>query len=183
MADPYRTGVDICAGQLMAATPKLGSSIWQRSVVLITEHTRNSTVGIVVNRASDYNLNKVLGEHYTQELDAYKLHWGGPVNPRAMVILHEDTWFSSNTAWIAEGLAQSSDMFMFEKIATGNTPLDMRLCQGLSVWAPGQLQHEIDQGLWLTSNPDPSILFKYDGDVLWKKTLEIAAAERVKEMF
>lgn len=183
MADPYRIGVDLRAGLLLAATPKLESSVWKRSVVVITEHTPNSTVGIVVNRASDYSLETVLQEYYSQELDSYELHWGGPVNPRAMVLLHEDTWYSSNTAWITDGLAQSSDMFMFDKIATGNVPIDMRLCQGLSVWAPGQLQYEIDQGLWLTANADPSIIFKHDSDTLWKKTVEIAAAERIKEMF
>lgn len=183
MADPYRIGVDLRAGLLLVSTPKLDPSIWRRTVVMLTEHTPNSSVGIVVNKPSDYELQNVLGPNYSPTLDEYELHWGGPVNPRAMVILHEDTWYSSNTAWITEGLAQSSDMFMFEKIATGNAPVDMKLCQGLSVWAPGQLQHEIDQGLWLTADVDPSTIFRHHSDTLWKNSLELAAAERVRDFF
>jgi putative AlgH/UPF0301 family transcriptional regulator len=121
------------------------------------------------------------------------LYRGGPVNARALVLLHDNTWYSSNTMQIGEHLAISSDTVMLEKLSEGNTPAHSRLIAGLSGWAPGQLLAEI-QGLapysagrsqWLVAGTVGSLdtIFGTDGVAQWHAWIDVAARRCVEEYF
>lgn len=170
-------------GRLLVAHPRLRDGVFHRSVVLVTEDHAHGSVGLVLNKPSDFSIQQIMT---SKGLDCDRdgmVYRGGPVNPSALILIHSDDWFSSNTMGISPGLAISSDNFMMEKIAMGNYPSRWRFIAGVSGWQPGQLRDEIEgEGAWrsrgsswLVADCDPEFVTRYDGEKQWHKALEICS--------
>lgn len=179
-------------GKILIAHPNLPpANPFQRSVVWIYEDHDRGTVGLCLNKPSGITLeqfgedNKLPGF----EGNLNQIYLGGPVNDKAMVILHSNEWQSKNTAHITHDLAISSDDFMLEKIGGGNAPVYWRMFFGMSGWAFGQLDMEMSgqppykpENSWLTATANDNILFNYSGDKQWKKALQVCSQQSVERM-
>lgn len=175
----------IKAGKLLVAHPNLPQrSLFANSVVLITETGRNGTAGVIVNKISENSLNQLIKDRTLHlEADGSMVYIGGPVNPSALLLLHSDEWYSSNTMQVPGGYAISSDDVMFKKFQDGNTPIFWRFCLGLTGWGPGQLEKEIKQETWLTCDPEPSIIFEHTGKSQWRRAVDLCATQAVSHFF
>ena len=179
----------VSQGDIILAAPSQGTS-FERAVVLITEHHSRGTVGLVINHPHELTPAQALGWEMPMVDTLFR---GGPVNTRALVMLHDTGWFSENTMTISEDLAISSDTFMLEKIAAGNTPKHYRLIAGISGWAPGQLAAEIDgtapyaggRPQWLVAGAAGSRdrIFSQQGVLQWHTWIELTAKRAVREFF
>ncbi len=173
----------IKAGQLLIAHPNMPKrSLFAGSVILITENSSRGTTGLIVNKTSGHKADVLLKDQAALEPNI-EVYTGGPVNPGALIMLHSDEWYGSNTMQIPGGFAITSDMVMVQKLADGNTPDFWRLCVGMSGWMPGQLENEIRDETWLTCEPEPSIIFEYTGRAQWRKALDLCATQAVAQYF
>jgi putative transcriptional regulator len=155
-------------GKLLIASPALVDPNFARSVVLITEHSEEGAMGMVLNRPSDAELGDI-----TPELAAIAgdgpIFVGGPVQPDALVLLAE---FSDPgaSAWIVAadvGLV-SADTSIEELEASVRRG---RAYAGYSGWGPGQLEAELEADSWIVEPPLPTELFPDDPDALWSDVL------------
>jgi putative transcriptional regulator len=170
-------------GQLLIAHPNLPQrSIFSHSVILVTENTRKGTAGLILNKRSEHNVNDLLAPRGI-DLGYIDLYQGGPVNPGALILVHSDEWYASNTMHVPDGYAITSDTHMLEKLSMGNRPDFYRLCLGMTGWMPGQLEKEIKDETWLTCSAEPAIIFEYEGDSQWRKALDLCAAQAVAQFF
>lgn len=156
-------------GKLLIASPSLVDPNFARSVVLMTEHSDDGAMGMVLNKPAETSasdllpaLDDIAGED--------PLYIGGPVQPQAVVLLAE---FSdpAAAAWIVVadvGLASSETKFG----ELGDVVRRGRFYAGYSGWGPGQLEAEIDAESWIIEAPMPSELFPDDPDTLWSDVLE-----------
>lgn len=178
-------------GKLLVAHPRLTSSPFNRSVVLITEDHQNGSVGLILNKATDFSLRQVMEQKGYDCLMDRMVYLGGPVNSSALVMIHSDTWYSSNTMVVKPGVAISSDNLMIEKVAMGDYPGRWRFVCGISGWAKGQLHAEIagtgpyslKGPSWLTVDADEDIIFKYDGEKQWHKAVELCSQTMMNQYF
>lgn len=177
-------------GQLIVAPPAQHDEYWGNSVIFLYEQTQQSTVGLILNKASDRSF-KELAEHHGLHFKGNDLLYiGGPVNPNALVMLHTDDWSCTNTMTAGNGLSISSDRTMLQRLCVGDRPKRWRLFLGMSVWTPNQLQCEL-QGIppysrktaWLTAPADPELVFDGKPDRMWKKSIDLAAEEAVQNYF
>ena len=172
------------AGTLLVAHPRIDPGTpWSRAVVLITEHTELSTAGVVLNKPTSYSLREILESKGLGCQEDRIVFAGGPVNTSALMVLHSDDWYSTNTMQICRGAAVSSDNLMMHKIAEGNTPLNYRVICGLAGWQPGQLAQEIERNQWLTVPSTPSIIYDYDGEKQWHKAVELCSQQMMNQYF
>jgi len=177
-------------GYLLIAHPNLKDRMFTRSVVLMIEDADNGSVGVVLNKPSNFPFQSFLESKGCPAITDEVIHCGGPVNGQAVTLVHEDDWYSGNTYLLQRGLAASSDEFMIEKIGTGNAPRQYRVFTGLAVWSKGQLQAEINGTFpyqnyngWLTMPADRAIVFQYDGEKQWEKALEQCTKETISAWF
>ena len=174
----------IRAGDLLVAHPEMTNDFFARSVVLVTEANATGTVGFVVNRKTIADLSQNIIRNNFQWPYQDFLFEGGPLNRSALVMFHTPEWGSSNTLRITDQLAISSDQFMFEKMSGGDVPLHRRFVYGQSIWSPGQLEKEM--GLpktWLTTRCTQSIMFEYDGDEQWRRSIDHCAQTAIDSYF
>lgn len=177
-------------GTLLVAHPKFTQGIFGRSVVLVTEHHSQGSVGFILNKPTQFKVKNIIENVYLDEIAEQTVYSGGPINPRAVCLLHSDEWYSSNTMQITAGIAVTSDRTMIDKFNTGNTPRNYIIAVGMASWHPSQLENELTENnasrhaLWLTTDlKDHKLVFDYPSNQLWNKCLDICTQEIVSQYF
>ena len=190
MADHYQTGANLNRiGKVLIAHPNLDNEnpFYKTVIYLYQDDPQQGTIGVILNKKSRYTISNVCAEKNIHFGDTKALvYHGGPVNQRALVLLHTDDWQSKNTAWAGNNLCVSSDDVMMEKLGTGNQPAYWRLFGGMAAWQPGQLDAELSgewpyrpENSWLVANANEEMLFTKDGNKQW----EIAFQSSSQQMF
>ena len=100
------------------------------------------------------------------------------------MMLHSNEWQSQHTYQAGHTYAVSSDMFMFEKLGSGNLPLYYRIFAGITAWQPGQLHAEVngmgpytDKLAWLLADPNDDIIFGTQGQTQYVSALELCGQQ------
>ena len=153
--------MQIRPGSLLIAHPVHADRENNKHVVYITESTSASTMGITLNNISRYDLKELMEQKGIEWYGDREVYIGGEYNPHALVMLHSDEWYSTNTMQVDQNLSISSDGLMVEKMEMGNTPDWYRLFVGCKGWEPTELAHELKSSKpkWLLlAHPDPSLI-------------------------
>lgn len=96
------------SGKLLIAPPSVKGNFWSKTVILVTEHHEKGSMGIVLNKPSKMPI-KEFAQNCNVECNIGGLmHVGGPVNVKALSILHSTDWKCANTMQINEHFAISS---------------------------------------------------------------------------
>jgi putative transcriptional regulator len=183
MADRYQTGANF-TGKILVAHPML-TDFFARTVILIyQDDVKLGTSGLVINKPTKLTVKAIIEDRGLLYDGTEHVYQGGPVNNEAILMLHEDGWYSSNTMQIGNGLAVTSDNLMTEKLSMHNTPRSWRMTLGMAGWAPGQLIKECNSKYgWLVGEADPSIVFDKDGERQWNKALQMCAGQKIDSYF
>jgi len=176
-------------GNLLIAPPSMKGNFWQKTVIYITEHHSNGSVGLVLNKKSQTTI-KEFGKQANLHLDmSGYMYIGGPVNTKAMTMLHSAEWSCDNTLPINDEFSLSSSVDILTQMAMGNCPKRWRLFVGLCGWTPGQLEKEVKgkhpynhSHSWLISSADHNIVFGYDGQQQWSESVERSGQEFVQNI-
>lgn len=173
-------------GQLLIAHPNLPyETPFFETVIYLYEDGPQGCVGVILNLESSFRLSDLFAEKgiYYDDKNRF-LHHGGPVNDHAVVMLHSDEWYSSNTMDAGKGLCVSSDNTMLERLATGDEPAYWRLFAGMSAWSQKQLEMELSgqfpyttENAWLTAEANDDIVFNYDHELQWQTAVELASSQ------
>lgn len=164
---------EFLAPTLLVATPPLVDPNFKETVVLLFLHNKSGAMGIVINRPTEYTVGEILG-HMT-EVDypylADTVFWGGPVS-------RETGWFvfkgedpSNRSLELGKGLRISGSLDLalaLPSVAEGSPIFYM----GYAGWAPGQLEREIEEGAWLTTDLDPELIFEVPVEKRWNAVYE-----------
>lgn len=168
-------------GKLLVAHPML-TDFFNRAVIFVYKDDKSGTAGLVLNKPTKYTVRELIAENSLIYEGKEHIYKGGPVTEQAIFMLHTDDWYSQSTTQVGKGLAITSDNFMIQKLSLSQKPTLWRMCAGISGWAPGQLQKEIDsQYGWLTCDADASIVFAKDGERQWNRALEMCANQTINQ--
>lgn len=146
-------------GNILISHPRWGE---RESVCFITEHTRYSTVALQLNLPTSIQFADLALEKGYDCVENLPVFRGGDYNRSALIMLHDSSWYSSNTMAVTPELSISSDLHMIEKVCEGNTPLHYRYIMGITAWPPRSLENQLAQERppWLlVPNPDPELIF------------------------
>ena len=169
---------DTLANQLLIALPTLADSNFARSVALICQHDADGSMGVVVNRASEYTLGEVFRQmgidSDDEALCAQPVLAGGPVHPERGFVIHDgDRKWDSSLA-VTDGLYVTTSRDVLEAIASGEGPASATVALGCAGWGAGQLEDELVENSWLTVPADAELLFSLPLEARWQ-----AAAGRI----
>jgi len=157
-------------GALLISEPTLNDSYFNRAVVLIVEHNNDGTVGFILNKQIDVDLNGLVADFENIEAQVF---FGGPVNKDNLFFIHSFGKEIEGAMPIAKGLFWGGDFTMIKDlIKKDKANLNkIRFFIGYSGWDPGQLQMEIDQNSWVVKAAFDENLLVIAPKNLWKDTL------------
>ncbi len=157
------------------AMPGLLDPNFYQTVVCISEHTREGAVGIVINRVhAALNAATIFNElkmDHQPELNQVPIHLGGPVHASELFILHGPPFDESVSLVITSTIAMSTTRDVLQRIAWSKGPASYLIALGCAGWGPGQLEEEIRQNAWLTSDIGEEILFETPFDKRWEAAM------------
>jgi putative transcriptional regulator len=177
-------------GKLLIAPPKINSGFWQKSVIFITEDHVNGSVGLLLNKRSSFLLSEFteqIGPKYN--IPGY-IHIGGPVNMKALTMLHSSDWACGNTMEINNHFSISSSDDLLSRLGDGDAPKHFRLFLGLCGWAPSQLMEEYagtpprDRNQsWLEASANYDLVFNHDQKDQWIQSLDQSSLDFTQSIF
>ena len=158
-------------GRVLISEPFLNDTYFRRSVVLLTEHSEEGSVGFVLNKPIDLAVHDVLSEF--PEIDT-EVSIGGPVNTNTIHYIHTLGEIIPNSVLVIDNIYWGGDFeIMKELIRTGRIKgSDIRFFLGYAGWSPKQLENELSENAWLVSEMRSENIMQGPGDNLWKEILE-----------
>jgi putative AlgH/UPF0301 family transcriptional regulator len=172
-------------GSLLIAHPIHCAAECRKHVVLVTESTHNSTMGITLNHLSNYDLRELMLDKGLDWAATRELWIGGDRRGSALVMLHSSEWYSSNTMPIDTNFSISSDAVMIDKVDMGNTPQWYKLFVGCKGWKLEQIVRELNgsKPKWLyLAYPSPKLI-EADGKQMWNLAVTECSQDLFNEYF
>jgi putative transcriptional regulator len=170
-------------GQMLIAMPAMNDERFARAVIYVCAHSTEGAMGIIVNHpAANIKFPDLLVQlevipaaeriQLPTRAGDVKVLKGGPVETGRGFVLHSSDFFIENsTLPIDEGVCLTATLDILKAIARGNGPASAILALGYAGWAPGQLEHEIQQNGWLHCAADAELIFGQDTDTKYEKAL------------
>lgn len=157
-------------GDLLVAEPFLGDPSFERTVIFLTEHNEEGTLGFVLNKPLEMTINQVLSDF--PDFDA-PVYYGGPVQQSNIFYVHNKGHLLPGSTHIKEDIYWGGDIDdLRELVNVGTiTPNDIRFFVGYSGWGDGQLASELKQRSWLVFESSPEIVFQSGNTEIWKQLL------------
>ena len=157
------------AGSLLVASPALYDPNFRRSIVLLTEHSDEAAMGLVLSRPSPVSVvDAAPALASLVEPDAV-VYAGGPVQPEAVLVLAE---FEDPDA--SAGLIVGDVGFVradADPALAAAAVRRARVFAGYAGWSGGQLEAELQEPSWLVVPALTTDVFEPDPDALWRTVL------------
>jgi putative transcriptional regulator len=163
--------IEQAPGVLLIADPFLKDPNFMRTVVFLTEHQEEGSVGFVLNRQYENTLEELIPEIEGHKLPVY---YGGPVQLNTIHFLHSYPNKIEGGIEVMKGIFWGGDFdSVVEIINSGKADSSkIRFFIGYSGWGTGQLQSEMEEKTWLTVKATKDIVFHSKAEEVWKDSLK-----------
>tara|TARA_R110002049_G_scaffold284821_2_gene465537 strand:+ start:437 stop:1000 length:564 start_codon:yes stop_codon:yes gene_type:complete len=139
-------------GDLLIAEPAIiGDMSFNRSIVLLADHSEEGSIGFILNKPLNYNINDLVPEI---ESSTFKVYNGGPVEQDNLYFIHKVPQLIPDSIEISLGIFWGGDFSkVAELIANGDIKeTDIRFFLGYSGWGNNQLETELKSNSWVVSD-------------------------------
>tara|TARA_B100000579_G_scaffold335986_1_gene286755 strand:- start:4670 stop:5221 length:552 start_codon:yes stop_codon:yes gene_type:complete len=171
-------------GKIIVSQPSLEDQRFFKSVIYICAHSKEGSMGFIINKKIDFDLYPDLLEQLgiDKTLNNKKLffRYGGPVESSRGFVLHSDEEISKDSLKISKGVVLTSTIEFFDELIKGKGPKESILALGYAGWGPGQLEDEILQNSWMPLSVDNNFLFDNEVSNKWNQAYEILGVDPSK---
>jgi putative transcriptional regulator len=159
------------AGQLLVAAPSMGDPHFERTVILIIQHSPSGALGIIINKpigeTSIASVFEALGQNASDVAGDMRVFSGGPVQPEVGFVVHSADYRRPETVAVNDRLSMTSSLDILRDIGARRGPAKILVAFGYTGWGPNQLEREIDERAWGIAEADPALVFDEDRDKVW----------------
>ena len=160
----------LATGQLLLAEPFLLDPNFKRSAIALVDVHDEGTVGFVLSQQLDLRVPMLL--HDFPDFDS-RVSMGGPVQRDTLHFVHtlgelvDDSIYISGDLYWGGDFAQLT-LLIAEGIADHHT---VRFFLGYSGWSPGQLEEEMEDKTWVTTDLSEDLIFSTPPDLIWSEAM------------
>jgi putative transcriptional regulator len=157
-------------GKILISEPFLPDTFFNRSIVYLTDHTPQGSVGFILNKKLDLQVGAAIEgfEGWNENLSM-----GGPVAPDTLHYLHNLGDLIPNSVLVEGNIYWGGDIDTIrELIKTGKiNQSQIRFFLGYSGWSAGQLERELKENSWVIAKVNSNIVLNNKNDDIWKRVL------------
>jgi putative transcriptional regulator len=157
---------------LLVSMPQMADPDFARTVVLLCDYTEEGAFGFVVNRQMSEPAWQLVQTDPPVRVDPELRLWtGGPVDPqRTWVLMAEAQGSDEEQREVCPGVLLSVSHALTLELLQTPSPR-VRVIVGCAGWGPGQLDKELAESSWLTSEVDPALIFSVPPDGMWEAAI------------
>jgi putative transcriptional regulator len=157
-------------GKILISEPFLPDTFFNRSIIYLTDHTAEGSVGFILNKKLDIKVkNAISGFDECDDI----LNMGGPVAPDTLHYLHTAGDLIPKSVCVGGGIFWGGDIDVIRNlIAFGKLDKSkIRFFLGYSGWSAGQLDRELQENSWVIAKIRSDLVMGNRGDDTWKMVL------------
>jgi len=158
-------------GNLLIAEPSIiGDTSFNRSVILLADHSEEGSIGFILNKPLNYTLKDLVP---TTE-SVFKVYNGGPVEQDNLYFIHNIPEIIPQSIEISHGMYWGGDFdIVLAYINSGEiTAANIRFFLGYSGWEPYQFDNELMSNAWIvTENIHKKSIIEKDDVNFWKEKM------------
>ncbi len=159
-------------GIFLVAAKSLHDPNFSRSVVLVTEHGNQGSIGLIVNKTTTVSVVSTLPEFDGLADPEAKIRFGGPVQIQSVrLLVNSATEIPSAERLFADVYFVNSTTTL-QLLLADDDAAAINYYAGFSGWSPGQLEMEIARGDWHMIKADGEAIFEQDNTNIWLKWIE-----------
>lgn len=157
-------------GKILISEPFLPDTFFSRSIVYLTDHTAEGSVGFILNKSLNIKVADAITDFESWD---ESLNMGGPVAPDTLHYIHNMGDIIPNSVLVDKNIFWGGDIDAIrELIKQGRMKYSqIRFFLGYSGWSAGQLERELKENSWVIANITPEIVMKSRGNDAWKQVL------------
>jgi len=158
-------------GRVLISEPFLSDVYFKHSVVFLTEHNDEGTIGFVINNRIELNICDVMNDF--PKFDA-AVSIGGPVSNNTIHFIHTLGKAITDSIHVLDNIYWGGNMDeLKDMVKSGVITADqVRFFIGYSGWMPKQLDNEIAQNSWVVVELSSSEIMNCQIKGDWNQTLE-----------
>lgn len=137
-------------GHLLIAEPSIvGDASFNRSVILLAEHSDTGSIGFILNKVLDFTLNELIPELNKK----FKVYNGGPVEQDNLYFIHKVPDLIPESIEIANGIYWGGNFEAVKELIIKGliSEKQIRFFLGYSGWDATQLKEELNSNSWIIS--------------------------------
>jgi len=159
--------VSIEKGKILLAEPFMLDPGFKRSAILLCDHGIEGSVGFIINKPIDMEVNSLLADFPDSDLG---VHYGGPVATDTLHYIHTMGDILDESMEIAQGLYWGGNFSQLKILLREGVTKNylIKFFVGYSGWSQGQLVDELDYGSWVVADFDLGYLSGLDPKDLWR---------------
>ena len=157
-------------GKILISEPFLPDTFFNRSIIFLTDHTSEGSVGFILNKKLDIKVKDAISGF--DSTDDY-LNMGGPVAPDTLHYLHTAGELIPNSVSVDGNIFWGGDIEPIKSLlASGKLDKSrIRFFLGYSGWSAGQLDRELKEDSWVIAQIRSDIVMGNRGNDTWKMVL------------
>jgi putative transcriptional regulator len=157
-------------GKILISEPFLPDTFFNRSIVYLTDHSPQGSVGFILNKKLDLNISSAITGFETWNEN---INMGGPVAPDTLHYLHSLGDIIPNSVYIEDNISWGGDIDAIRGLISKGriNHSQIRFFLGYSGWSAGQLERELNEDSWIIARVKSEIIMNNRGENTWKKVL------------
>ncbi|MFD1614065.1 YqgE/AlgH family protein [Gelatiniphilus marinus] len=158
-------------GDLLIAEPAIiGDVSFNRSIVLLADHSQEGSIGFILNKPLEYTISDLIPGIGVN----FKVYNGGPVEQDNLYFIHKVPDLIPDSIEISLGIYWGGDFSKVAELIANHSikESDIRFFLGYSGWGINQLDDELKAHSWVvTSNVYKAHIIEKDYHSFWKEKM------------
>ena len=158
-------------GRLLISEPSLSDPTFFKSVILLTYHNSQESIGLILNQPTKIEIRDIFKEISSSE---FPLYIGGPVAKNSIQFIHTLGEKINNSVEIANGIYWGGNFKEIIRLINNGkiSNKDIRFFAGYSGWEANQLNQEIEENNWIISVAKKETCMQYSNHNLWSNIIK-----------
>ncbi len=163
---------DLGVGKLLVAPRQSPDPNFAKTVILLVEFDGESALGLMINRRTRLPISRALEQLKEANKRSDPVYFGGPVDVAAVRGLIRAASKPEESRRIMGDVYLVSTRLPLEKtLAAGTGAGEFHAYLGYCGWGAGQLENEMNLGVWYIFDGDAKLVFDSDPDSLWSRLI------------
>jgi len=157
-------------GRILISEPFLLDNYFKRSIILLTEHSEEGTIGFVLNKPVSIKLSEIMSDF--PDMNTI-ISLGGPVQTNTLHYVHTLGDIIPNSIKVIDNIYWGGDFdAVRDLVESGRLNMtNIRFFLGYSGWQSNQLEEELAENAWIVSDLMPEEIMIPMNKYFWHKTL------------
>jgi len=167
---------DTTEPMMLVAQPDLKSDLFGSSIVFVKPLPDGGHVGFIINRPTTAKMGDLFPGDEASKKVADPIFLGGPDSyNRVFALVGKRDTAGKGAMQLMPGVFLVADAAEIDRVIASD-PEHARFFLGMVTWEPGQLEDELDRGMWYTDKADAKMVLEKKTDGLWEELVRRSEA-------